>query len=161
MRKAICLMVAVLLVAGCEQLTGPLSPREVRELTTARAKWNGSPIRDAYQYQVRQSCFCPPEVTQWHTITVRNGVVVAVKNADGTVVPSDRWSWYLTVDQLFEQLLRTGESELEDITVQFDAQYGYPVEMNFLYSSRIADAGGSTYARNMQGIVITTSALQR
>lgn len=160
MIKAVSLVFALLLLEGCEQMTDPLSPREVRELSTARAKWNGSSIRNGYQYEVRQSCFCPPESTQWHTITVRNGVVVAVKNAAGTVVPSDRWSWYPTADQLFEQLRRTGESELEDITVKFDAQYGYPVEMNFIYSTRILDAGGSTYARNMQGLAFSVSAPQ-
>jgi Family of unknown function (DUF6174) len=158
MSMAARLALAVLLLTGCEQMTDPLSPSEVRALSIARAKWNGSSIRDGYQYQVRQSCFCPPEATEWHTISVRNGVVVGVKKADGTVVPSDRWSWYRTVDQLFEQLLRTGESELEDITVQFDAQYGYPVEMNFLYSTRILDAGGAIYARNMQGLAFSASA---
>ncbi|AMW05972.1 DUF6174 domain-containing protein [Gemmatimonas phototrophica] len=158
MIKAVPLVFALLLLGGCEQMTDPLSPREVRELALARAKWNGSSIRNEYQFEVRQSCFCPPEVTEWHTVTVRNGAVVSVKNAAGTVLPSNRWSWYRTVDQLFEQLIRTGESELEDITVQFDAEFGYPVEMNFLYSSRIADAGGATYARKLQGLSFSASA---
>lgn len=152
------LLAMSLVLAGCSGIEDPLSGRERRELTRARARWNSSPVRAAYRYELRQSCFCPSEITSWNTVTVVEGVVVDVRNARGEQVTRNRWAWYATVDQLFARLEVNGAHEmLEDITVRFDPQFGYPVEMTFEYGPNIADAGASYSARNLQAVLFPGS----
>ena len=133
-------------------MADPLTLREKRDLVNARALWYSSPVRNSYRYELRLSCFCPTELTQWNRITVIDGVVVDVQTEQGAAVSRDQWSSYATVDRLFATLEADGDSELEDITARFDPQYGYPVEMNFFYSPEIQDAGASYFARNLQAV---------
>jgi hypothetical protein len=147
------LLVLSLLAAGCSGIEDPLSRREIRELVSARARWNSSPVRNAYTYDVRQSCYCAVEVTLWNSLTVIDGVVVDVRTERGEPVPRSLWPMFSTVDRLFATLEVLDDSNLEDIIVRFDAQYGYPVEMDFVYGPQIADAGIAYYARNLRPAV--------
>ncbi len=141
-----------LLLTACSGIEDPLSRHEKRELVSARARWNNSPVRNAYRYDVRQSCFCPVEITRWNTLTVIDGVVTDVKTETGEAVPRDRWGSYATVERLFSTLEVERDTQLEDITVRFDAKYGYPLEMNFIYGPQIADGGGAFFARNLMAV---------
>jgi len=147
------LIVLSLLTAGCSGAEDPLSRREIRELVSARARWNNSPVRNGYAYEVRQSCFCPTEITVWSSVTVIDGVVVDVRTERGEPVPRNLWASFATVDRLFATLDPTGDAYLEDITVRFDPQYGYPVELAFVYSSQIADANVAYNARNLRAAI--------
>ena len=147
-------MLLALLAAGCTISDGPLSPNEVRELSRARQRWNTSGARPSYRYEVRQACFCPPEIVTWNTVTVRDGAVVGVLDDKGLPVRSNLWPMFPTVDELFTRLERTQSDMLEDITVRFDPQDGYPLEMNFIYGNQIADAGGAVYARNLRPVPV-------
>lgn len=155
-----CLALLVL-VAGCDGMDDPLSRRERRELTSARARWNSSPVRTAYRYDLRVLCFCPPEITNWNTITVIDGLITGVVNERGEPVPRERWNLYSTVDRLFFLLDQPKNEYLEDITVKFDAQYGHPVEISYIYSQGIADAGAVYSARNLQPMARTTASGER
>lgn len=147
-------MLFAMLLVGCTVADGPLSPGEVRELSRARQRWSTSGARPSYRYEVRQACFCPVEITTWNTVTVRNGAVVGVLDDKGVAVPSTQWRSFPTVDELFSRLEITESAELRDITVRFDPQDGYPLEMNFIYSDQIADAGGAIYARNLRPVPV-------
>jgi Family of unknown function (DUF6174) len=152
--RSLCLrpMLLALLVAGCTVSDGPLSPNEVRELSRARQRWSTSAARPSYRYEVRQACFCPVEITRWNTVTVRDGAVVGVLDDNGVAVPSTQWRSFPTVDEQFARLELTESDFLEDITVRFDPQDGYPLEMNFIYGNQIADAGGAIYSRNLRPV---------
>ncbi len=143
------LLASLLCILGCSALDDPLSAIERRQIVAARARWNASSVRNAYRYEVRQSCFCPPEVISWNTVTVIDGVVVEVRNGGGALVPEAQWRLFLTVDRIFTLLEQPSETELEDVRVAFDAQVGYPLAVEFRYSSRIADAGLMVSARNL------------
>ncbi len=147
------LLMLALLTSGCSGVEDPLSRSETRAFISARARWNNSPVRTAYTYEFRQSCFCPPEITVWSRVTVIDGVVTDVRTERGDTVPRNLRPLFPTVDRLFARLETTDDSYLEDITVRFDPQYGYPVEMNFVYSQQIADAGASYYARSLRAAV--------
>ena len=56
-------------LAACES---PLSPAELRALAQAEAQWTARSFQD-YVIEVRQACFCPPEVTQWARVEVIAG----------------------------------------------------------------------------------------
>jgi Family of unknown function (DUF6174) len=147
------LLVLALLTSGCTGVEDPLSRSETRAFISARARWNNSAVRTAYTYEFRQSCFCQPEITVWNRVTVIDGVVTDVRTERGDTVPRNLWALFPTVDRLFARLETTTDTYLEDITVRFDPQYGYPVEMNFLYGPQIADAGAAYYARNLRAAV--------
>ena len=147
------LIVLSLLALGCSGTEDPLSRRETRELVSARARWNNSPVRNAYSYDIRQLCFCPIEITVWSSVTVIDGVVVDVRTERGDPVPRYLWASFATVDRLFATLQAPSDAYLEDITVRFDPRYGYPVELTFVYSSGIADAGVAYSARNLRAAV--------
>lgn len=150
-----------LLVAGCADVDGPLSRRELRDLTRARTRWNSSPVRSAYSYDLRVLCFCPPEINSWNTITVIDGLIVGVVTEQGVPVPRERWNQFSTVDRLFALLDRQEDEYLEDITVMFDPQYGHPVELSFLYGPNIADAGATYSTRNLRAVLRTTLSGER
>lgn len=148
------LLTTCLLLAACGG-DGPLSIREVREIQLARARWLAAPVRMAYRYEVRQSCFCPSEFTRWNTVTVVNDVVIDVRVTDTeAAVPAAQWGSYPTVERLFTSLNLENSDYLDDVTVRFDAQYGYPVEVVFVASPEIADGGGGYFARNLQPVGI-------
>lgn len=145
------LLALLLILSGCSGIEDPLSTRELRELVSARTRWNASPVRTAYRYEVRQSCFCPSEFVTWNTVTVIDGVVVEVRTEEGSLAPQSLWSAYPTVERLFLALTESQEDEyLDEVTVRFDPQYGYPLEMNFITSPEIADGGGAYFARNLR-----------
>ncbi len=147
------LVVLSLLATACGGAENPLSRRETREFISARARWNNSPVRNAYTYEVRQLCFCPIEITVWSSVTVVDGLVVDVRTVGGEPIPRNLWAMFATVDRLFATLEATRDAYLEDITVRFDPQYGYPVELAFVYNSGIADAGVTYNARNLRAAV--------
>ncbi len=144
------LLALSLLAAGCSGVEGPLSRREARALVSARALWNSSAVRNAYTYEIRQSCFCPREITVWSSVTVIDGVVADVRTELGEPVSRNLWPIFATVDRLFASLNATRDEYLEDIIVRFDPQYGYPVELTLEYGPQIADAGVAYSARNLR-----------
>lgn len=86
------LLPLMLLLAGCRE-DGPFSLRERQELRAARTRWLASSVRAAYRFEVRQSCFCPPDVERWHTVTVINDVITDVRNTEsGAIIPPARRS---------------------------------------------------------------------
>jgi hypothetical protein len=147
LRRSVLLL--ALFAVGCGS-DGPLSVQEARALVAARARWEASPLREAYVYEVRYSCFCPPEFLGWNTVTVSEGRVVGVRTDAGvTLEPSD-WSRYPTVDDLFDRILPTESDGLADIVLRFDPEHGYPVEISYISKPEIADGFGATFTRNLR-----------
>lgn len=151
-QRTLLTLTLALLMSGCRGIEDPLSRSETRAFISARARWNNSPVRAAYTYEFRQSCFCPTEITVWNRITVIDGVVTDVRTERGDTVPRNLWALFPTVDRLFARLETTSDTYLVDIIVRFDPQYGYPVEMNFVYGQQIADADASYYARSLRAV---------
>jgi hypothetical protein len=153
-RIAQSLLALSILAAGCGGKDGPLSPKETREVISAQARWNSSPVRSAYTYEIVLNCFCGSEVTTWNTVTVIDGAVVNVVSNNGTQVDPRLWTSFPTIDRLFALLLIDTSRQLVDIRARFDAQYGYPVEASFEYSPEIQDAGLSFSARNLRPVAL-------
>lgn len=149
------LLSMLLLLCSCSSLTEPFSFRERQAFIQARARWNVSDVRNAYRYEVRQSCFCPPEVTSWNTVTVVNDSITDVRTATGEVVPASSWRYFSTVEDLFARLDTPDDDYLRDITVQFDVTYGYPLRLSFAYDADVLDAGVEWTARNLAPLPMT------
>jgi len=135
------------LLSACSSL---LSPKEVLELADAEARWGARPFSD-YRFETYTSCFCDPEISQWARVEVTAGVVTrVVLLASGTEVVPDRRQYFHTVEGLFTWI-RQGQydSDLADISAEYDPQLGYPTLVRFVAEPNIADGGSAHYARNV------------
>ncbi|PIE00984.1 MAG: hypothetical protein CSA79_01410 [Thiothrix nivea] len=105
----------------------------------------------AHQYETRQVCFCPQEVTRPMTVTELQGRIVnAVYADDKTPVPDNIRNSLLTVDERFAQLQEAYESGADTIDVQYDPQSGYPASVFIDQSRQIADEEVSYSISNLQ-----------
>ena len=147
-RRAVAGLVAVLAVAACGG--SPFSPEEYREAARALARWEARGFTD-YAYEIRSSCFCPPDLTQWARVEVRGGVVTEVRSvATGVVLAESLYSMWSPIDELFTWLLREHDDDhLVDVRADFDRGLGYPTYISFGYDSSVMDAGATYYLRNV------------
>lgn len=133
---------------GCDQ--SPLSPSERRQLELARARWaqHGGPD---YTVESRASCFCPPDWSNWTRVTVRGGVVVQVEAVDplpGAPTPSiPGWP---TVEEVFASISNANSEYIRELTVRFDPDFGYPLEVGTICKPEVLDCGGVREMRNLR-----------
>ena len=126
---------------------GPVSPRESEQLRNAERRWARANI-DNYTFEMRSSCFCPPEVYEWAVVEVRDGIVVAARTLGGAPLSGFGLTSRKTVEQLFDQA-HARYDWLEDIDFEFDDVLGYPLFVELRSKSTIADAGVRYEARNL------------
>jgi hypothetical protein len=134
-------------VSACGE--SPLSPTEFLRLADAEAQWAARPFPD-YAFEVRQSCFCAPEMTQWARVEVVAGQVTrVVLLATGAELPPLERSYFPTVERIFSSIhSANGDDYLKDIVVEYDARLGYPTRVAFVSKPDIMDGGGTYYLRN-------------
>jgi len=132
-------------------LVGPL---DFVRLAQAEAKWDARPFAE-YSYEIRTSCFCPPEMNQWTRVSVRNGVVVDAEPVDpDPQFPITTLSYWDPIDTLFVNLRRAMSesgfrSYLEAINVEYDPVLGYPTSIEYRARSNVADGGSTHSLRNV------------
>jgi hypothetical protein len=141
----------VLALTAC---LGVLDPGESRQLREAEERWEAAGIDD-YTFEMRTSCFCPPEIYEWAVVEVRDGVVVGAKTLDGEPLASWGLTSRKTVEQLFD-VAHGGEDWIEDIDFQFDEELGYPRRIELISSRNVADAGAVYEARNLVRSLVAT-----
>ena len=139
------LSVAVLLsLTACINV---VTPGESQELREAERRWEQANIDD-YTFQMRMSCFCPPEMLEWAIVEVRDGVIVSAKSVDGKPFTDWGLSSRKTVEELFAEA-HARYDWLADIDFEFDETYGYPLVIEHRSKRNIADAGAVYEARNL------------
>src|SRR4051812_1893828 len=81
---------------------GPLAPGEQRELERAKNLWSSRGLT-SYVYETRTLCFCPPAISVWTQVTVRNDTVISAvaltQLPSAGQLPLTAWP---TVTRLFE-----------------------------------------------------------
>lgn len=112
------------------------------ELADQRAKWDDAAL-DGYAYTLRYGCFCPPEYTTPVRITVVADVVASALYAEDNdpVVAGDpvpEGYPVFSIDGLFDEAERALR-EADDVTLAFDATYGYPTTLNIDWEANAAD----------------------
>jgi hypothetical protein len=130
------IIAGVAAVAACHgDLSGPERARS--ELETNRAKWRAHGLRD-YSLTMLRSCFCG-DVGPF-AVTVRDdSVVSAVRISDGA--PSLVISYLPTVNKLFDFIQAAIDDKTKTITVTYDAELGFPREVNYDLAEQALDAG--------------------
>jgi hypothetical protein len=134
-------------VSACGE--SPLSPTEFLRLADAEARWAARPFPD-YAFEIRQACFCAPELTQWARVEVVGGQISrVVVLATGVELPPLERSYFPTVERVFSSIHSASDDDyLRDIRVEYDHQLGYPTRVDFVSKPEIADGGGTYYLRN-------------
>ena len=146
------------MLTACDS-SGPFGPGDVRRLAEAKLRWESRSFTD-YRYEIRTSCFCPPEVNQWSRVEVRNGVVVDVDAVDPDPdFPITTISYWQPIDTLFAHIERAiSESGFSSIyarvDVTYDSQLGFPTSIEYVSKPNIADAGASIAVRNVVPLTV-------
>src|SRR5574338_1094521 len=147
----------LLLVAGAAicsatacDLTSVVDARHLAPLARAESRWKDRPFTD-YTYEIRISCFCPPEINQWTRVTVRDGAVTAAAAIDPDPnFPINTLQYWQPIDSVFANLfraMRTSSSQtyLDAIIVDYDPVLGFPSNIEYRARSNVAD-GGAVYS---------------
>ncbi len=154
LRYRVASIAGALLLAACE-ISGLVGPEDFRRLANAEAQWKARPFAD-YSYEIKISCFCPPEIGQWTRVTVPNGTVVdAVVVAPDPRYPITNVQFWEPIDSLFVDLRRTMSDEgsrtyLEAIIATYDATLGFPTSIEYRAKANVIDGGSLFSVRNVQ-----------
>ena len=115
------------------------------QLTESKKLWESQKLQD-YDFTLERQCFCPEDWRGPVDIQVRNGSAVSVIYvSDGTDVPEERFGDVDTIDKLFALLgnAYSGDGDFaepaESVTVDYDSEMGYPVNLYIDESQLIAD----------------------
>jgi hypothetical protein len=113
------------------------------EFSQNKIKWEDANISH-YQFELNIGCFCAFRDKMPLTIEVSNGEIVSMIGADGVKIPAtdpnyELYSRYATIDRLFSELDAELNSDAEEITVTYDATYGFPTQINIDRNKEIAD----------------------
>lgn len=145
-------------LAACDS-SGIAGPGDIRRLAEAKLLWKSRAFTD-YTYEIRTSCFCPPEVNQWTRVEVRNGAVVDVDAVDPAPnFPITTLSYWQPIDTLFADIERAiSESEFGSIyarvVVTYDSRLGFPTSIEYISKPNIADAGSSISVRSVIPLMV-------
>jgi len=141
------------MLTACDS-SGIAGPGDIRRLADAKRLWESRSFTD-YTYEIRTSCFCPPELNQWSRVEVRNGAVVDVDAVDpDPTFPITTISWWQPIDTLFadiERAISSGgfNSAYARVDVTYDSRYGFPTSIEYVSKPTVADAGASISVRNV------------
>ena len=135
-RRCVVLMVWVTSLAalGCGDGGAPPalgSPRA--ELEAARQRWESRGVED-YDFRFRLACFCPPDLTQTVSVSVRRGTVRAVRSAasgqpvDPSLLVGD--SPFRDIQGLFDQVQGFIDASPHRLSVTYDPFWGYPADVH-------------------------------
>ena len=150
------LLLGLSAVAASACAESPLSPIELLRLAEAEARWAARPFPD-YSFEIRKSCFCAPETTQWARVDVVGGQVSrVVLIATGEELAPLQRSYFPTVEGVFGSIHSAHDDDyLKDISVEYDHQLGYPTQVDFVSQPNIADGGATYYLRNAAPVPFT------
>jgi len=100
-------------------------------LEEQRAIWQKAGI-SAYRYTYQNHCFCAPDVTRPAIVIVDNDTIVGVSDAEtGEPVPEENWIHYQTIEQLFDRVEGSFDSQFHIIELSYDSRFGFPSELFF------------------------------
>ena len=124
--KKIILIALVFILTACS-LGG-------NEFSKNQKKWNDANITH-YRFSLNIGCFCAFSSQMPLTVEVLNGEVVSMNGADGNIIDATDtnyayYSSYATIDRLFSQLASDSVRKADEVTVTYDAAYGFPSTIN-------------------------------
>ncbi|MEP7135486.1 MAG: DUF6174 domain-containing protein [Chloroflexota bacterium] len=113
------------------------------ELSRNQQKWNDANITH-YRFSLNIGCFCVFRSEMPLTVEVLNGEVVSLTGADGKLIDATNanyayYSTYATIDRLFTEIESDSVRKADEVTVTYDATYGFPSTINIDFIKAAAD----------------------
>ena len=113
------------------------------ELDRNRQIWQDAGITH-YRFSLHIGCFCVFRDQMPITVEVLNDEIVSITFPDGTLVAADDPSYetfakHATIERIFTELEAGLSGDAEEVTVTYDATYGFPNEIYFDYIQAAAD----------------------
>ena len=106
-----------------------------------------------YRYRFYRLCECSEEYLREAWVTVSYGSIAGVEYADdGSTIPPEAWDRYMTVEGLFAKIAEAARGETHEITVEYDADLGYPRSLFIDYNEKIADEEVRWKASDMEAL---------
>lgn len=104
----------------------PLSPLEAN-----RQKWESQNISH-YRFNVALICFCAFSDKMPLSIEVKDGQVVSMVDSQGQPITEfvEEFEQYNTVEKLFNTVEAMSNGGADKVTVEYNAEYGYPHSIN-------------------------------
>ena len=135
MKKLLFLFLAVILTA-CSALGQS-------DVERNQQKWQNANIAH-YQFQLNIGCFCATRDQMPVTVEVQDGKVVSMINANGDVLDATNPTTeliqkYATIDAIFAELNTNEVKNADQVTVTYDATYGFPSDVSVDFSQQMAD----------------------
>lgn len=109
------------------------------QLDKHRLLWTSNRV-DAYSFVLAPVCFCPQHLLDPVRIRVVNESVASVTYTESGKAPEhDGFGRYVTIDELFNTIQEAIDGNAFEITVIYDPEIGYPIEVSIDYDARMAD----------------------
>ena len=133
--KKIILITLVFILAACSMGGSEFSQNQ--------KKWNDANITH-YRFELNISCFCAFRDQMPLKVEVQNGEIVSITASDGSVITKsdpryENFSQHATIDRLFAELKADQSGKADEVTVKYDATYGYPTEINIDFIKNAVD----------------------
>ncbi|MDD5082460.1 MAG: DUF6174 domain-containing protein [Dehalococcoidales bacterium] len=102
-------------------------------------RWTSRNI-SSYRYRIQIGCFCPQDITHPVIIEVRNNQPASITYADtGAAVTTDFFGRCDTMTKLFSIIENAITQEVDELTVSYEAEFGYPTNIYIDASQQAAD----------------------
>ena len=122
----------------------------VAEVQANKDKWLSQEI-NAYQIEMQKICFCAPDAVRMMIFKVANNEIKEVRYADsGDEVDPSHYNQHSTIEGMFTLVELALEKNPADLTIAYDAEYGYIKELTVDYQANIADDEITIIASNMK-----------
>ena len=97
-----------------------------------------------YRFQLSIGCFCAYRDQMPVTVEVQDGKVVSMINSNGDVLDATNPTTeliqkYATIDAIFAELNTDEVKNADQVTVTYDATYGFPSDVSVDFSQQMAD----------------------
>lgn len=137
MKKIFFIVMALVLTACAAGFTGGSQT----EIEQNQEKWQKANISH-YRYSLNLSCFCVFNENMPLMIEVQDGKVVSMgfhneKEIDST--NRELFEKYATIDRIFAELGADLNGAADKVTVEYDANYGFPVKAEIDFVEQAID----------------------
>jgi len=133
MKKFLLLFLAIVLTA-CSGLGQS-------EFERSQQKWQDANISH-YRFNLFVGCFCAFTQDMPLVIEVKDGEVVSMEYQSGNPIDEgsrEYFSTFASIDRLFSELEVDLAGEADEVTVTYDATYGFPAEVSIDFIKEAAD----------------------
>lgn len=113
------------------------------EFSRNQKKWADAGISH-YRFELNIGCFCPYRSQMPLRVEVLDGQIISMVGADGMIILDTDPNYayfaeFATIEGLFEKLEAVLGGDADEVTVTYDADYGFPAQINIDYIKEAVD----------------------